>query len=130
MAFGASRTGEGVIIDAANALRYRAYVTALDSVDTTKLAQLYVTHYPLFQQAYRDLGYPNGHFNDRLVEAIDVVLSTPEQRGHLKLVQPKIFYEYADRDLEQLPSGQKLLLRMGPDNARIVKAAVTATGRS
>ena len=33
-----------------------------------------------------------------------------------------MFYEYADAQLESRPAGQKLLLRMGPANARIIKA--------
>ena len=31
-------------------------------------------------------------------------------------------YEYADPDLESRSAGQKLLIRMGPANARIIKA--------
>ena len=31
-------------------------------------------------------------------------------------------YTFADPTLEALPAGQKLLLRMGPDNAAVVKA--------
>ena len=53
----------------------------MESVDTGRLAALYVRFYPLFQQAYRDLGYPNGYFNDRLVEVIDHLLVTPEIAG-------------------------------------------------
>ena len=94
----------------------------LETVDAKQLVDPYVRHYPLFQQAYRELGYPDGHFNDRLVEAIDSLLATPDPKGPLSVVQPKIFYEFADRELEQLPAGQKLLLRMGRDNAALVKA--------
>ncbi|MBV8306409.1 MAG: DUF3014 domain-containing protein, partial [Gammaproteobacteria bacterium] len=36
--------------------------------------------------------------------------------------QPKVFWEYADPNLESRPAGQKLLIRMGPQNARIIKA--------
>jgi hypothetical protein len=128
-AFGVSRVDDITVIGSANALRYRPYVALLESVDMTKLVQLYVRHYPLFQQAYRDLGYPNGHFNDRLVEAIDVVVAAPEQTGALKVVQPKIFYEYADRNLELLPAGQKLMLRMGPDNASKVRTRLVELRR-
>ena len=38
---------------------------------------MYKQYYPLFQQAYVDLGYPEGYFNDRLVEVIDHLLATP-----------------------------------------------------
>jgi hypothetical protein len=32
-----------------------------------------------------------------------------------------VFWEYADPNLENRPAGQKLLIRMGPQNARIIK---------
>ena len=108
-------------IDAKNAARYTPYVRALDAVDAKKLVALYVRLYPLFQEAYRELGYPQGYFNDRLVQALDVMIATPSMPGQLKLAQPKVLYEYADENLEALPSGQKILLRMGPENAARVK---------
>jgi hypothetical protein len=61
------------------------------------------------------------YFNDRLVQVIDNLLETPEVKAPIKLVQPKVFYEYADPSLESRSAGQKLLLRMGPANAEIIK---------
>jgi hypothetical protein len=52
---------------------------------------------------------------------IDHLLETPEVDGPVKLVQPGVFYEFADPSLESRSSGQKLLLRMGSDNAAAVK---------
>jgi hypothetical protein len=96
----------------------------------------YVKHYQVFQSAYEELGYPNRYFNDRLVEVIDHVLSTPDVREQLKLVQPKVYYTLADPDLESLSAGQKILIRIGPGNAAKVKAkllkfrqALTTLGR-
>lgn len=120
--FGTASAGNGLVIGEMNRLRYAPYMRLLESVSVKHLVDAYVRHYALFQQAYRELGYPDGHFNDRLVEAIDSMLATPEIKTPLAVVQPKIFYEFADRELEQLPAGQKLLLRMGPENAAIVKA--------
>jgi len=76
----------------------------------------------LFQQAYEDLGYPGRFFNDRLVEVIDHLLAAPEPQGPIQLVQPKVFYQFADARLEDLSAGQKLLIRMGPANERSLKA--------
>ena len=61
-------------------------------------------------------------FNDRLVEAIDDLLAAPAVTGPLKLTQPKVLYEFADARLEQRSAGQKIMLRMGSDNAARVKA--------
>ena len=62
--------------------------------------------YPLFQQAYVDLGYPDGYFNDRLVEVIDHLLATPDVAGPIKLTQPSVFYQYADPSIEERSAGR------------------------
>lgn len=114
--------GESLTIGPKNAARYAAYVKVVRGLDAQRLAMKYREFYPLFQEAYRDLGYPQGHFNDRLVAAIDNLLATPEPKEPLRLVQEKVRYQFADPDLEHRSAGQKILLRIGPDNARVVKA--------
>ena len=108
-------------IDVANFQRYVPYVQVVQALDMKRLAALYVHFYPLFQQAYQSLGYPNGYFNDRLVAAIDDLLATPDLRGPIPLVRPNVMYLYADPKLEDLSAGQKALLRMGPENAAIIR---------
>ncbi|HUL97655.1 MAG TPA: DUF3014 domain-containing protein [Usitatibacter sp.] len=105
-----------------NAARYKRWVDAFDKSDAAAVTGAYVHFYPLFQQAYVELGYPNGYFNDRLVEVIDHLLDAPEPKGPVKLVVPKVLYEYADPDLESRSAGQKILMRIGPDNEARVKA--------
>jgi hypothetical protein len=74
------------------------------------------------QEDYRNLGYPKGYFNDRLIEAIDDMLAAPEAPATVALVQPKVLYQYADPDLEARSAGQKIMMRMGSENAAKVKA--------
>ena len=118
--------GENVTIAPKNAERYSASIKALESVDPGKLAALYVRFYPLFQQAYVDLGYPGRNFNDRLIEVIDHLLAAPEPKEPLKLVQPKVLYEFADPRLEEASAGHKILLRIGNANAARVKTWLRA----
>ena len=120
--FRVARSGEDASIDAANFTRYAPYVRILQSVDSRALVATYVRAYPLFQRAYEQLGFPGKHFNDRLMEAIDDLLAAPEVDAPIKLVQPKVLYEFADPDLETRSAGQKIMLRMGPGNASRVKA--------
>ena len=108
-------------IDPGNFRRYARYAHALDAVPARSLVWLYVQTYPLFQRAYEELGYGGGYFNDRVVDAIDDVLAAPELRDPVRLVQPKVFYEYVDPDLEARSAGQKIMMRMGPENAQRVK---------
>ena len=110
------------VIDPANYQRYTPYVQALQMLDVRQLVQVYFHFYPLFQKAYQNLGYPNGYFNDRLVETIDNLLETPDVSGDIALVRPNVMYQYADPMLENLSAGQKMLVRMGPMNEAIVKA--------
>ena len=105
-----------------NSARYSAHVGIAEAVATKRLISLYVRFYPLFQQAYQELGYPKGYFNDRLVAVIDDLLAAPEVQEPLRLTQPKVMYEYADPELEALSAGQKILIRMGNTNAARIKA--------
>jgi hypothetical protein len=113
---------ERIFIDESNAARYTPLVTLLENTDTKMIAAVYQRWYPLLQQSYEDLGYPGRYFNDRLVSVIDHLLETPAVKGPIELTQPNVLYEYADPQLEALSAGQKLLLRMGPDNAKRVTA--------
>ena len=119
-------------ISAANSQRYTPLVRFIESVDTTKAVALYVSAYPLFQQAYEELGYPRRYFNDRLVAVIDHLLATPaardgmgvkltEVKGPIAPARPWVRYEFSDATLESLSSGQKMMLRAGPDNQARLK---------
>ncbi|HEV2621989.1 MAG TPA: DUF3014 domain-containing protein [Frateuria sp.] len=121
-AFLVERADGGITPSTRNAERYAPYLRVLRSVDPKALVAWYVRHYPLFQQAYRDLGYPKGYFNDRLVVAIDDMLAAPTPQVPVQLVQPKVFYRYADADLEARSAGQKMLMRLGPADEAQVKS--------
>ena len=108
--------------DAGNAGRYAPYIRVFESIDTGALVQRYVHTYPLFQRAYEELGFPGRYFNDRLIEAIDDLLAAPEPAIAPVLVQSKVLYEFVDPELEARSAGQKILLRMGTENALRVKA--------
>lgn len=117
----ASGNEEELTLSADNYARYDRLIKILQSTDTAQLATLYKQYYPLFQEAYVSLGYPDGYFNDRLVEVIDHLLATPDVTGPIQLKRPSVNFEYVDPELENLSSGQKLLVRMGSANAAIVK---------
>jgi hypothetical protein len=108
-------------ISESNYDRYNALVNMLSAADLQAMADLYRRFYPLFQDAYQNLGYPDAYFNDRLVEVIDHLLATPEPRGPVEIVQPHVMYEYRDKSLEELSSGQKMMIRMGSEHAAKVK---------
>lgn len=116
-----------------NAARYMPLVQMVESVDTAKALAVYRSLYPLFQQAYEELGYPDRYFNDRLVQVLDHLIATPvptgplavtlvEVKGEVPSTRPWVRYEYADAELQALSAGRKMLLRVGPDNQRRLQA--------
>jgi Protein of unknown function (DUF3014) len=124
---------DGTQIGPENNQRYAPLVRFIVSADTAQVVSLYRRLYPLFQQAYEELGYPGKYFNDRLVQVIDHLLETPELAGPPKVkltdvkgpiasATPWLRYEYEDAALEARSAGQKILLRAGPANARLLKA--------
>ncbi|MDN6887547.1 DUF3014 domain-containing protein [Variovorax sp. CAN2819] len=132
-----SGQGDKQVIAANNAARYNPMVLFAESVDPAKAAKTYARLYPLFQQAYEELGYPGRYFNDRLVAVIDHLLQAPEPAGpvQVRLVEvkgdipsqrPWVRYEYADPQLEAMSSGQKIMVRMGLENERKLKASMRA----
>ncbi|MGJ7506999.1 DUF3014 domain-containing protein [Variovorax sp. GT1P44] len=125
--------GEAKTISPDNGNRYTPFVLFAESVDPGRAAALYAKLYPLFQQAYEELGYPGRYFNDRLVAVIDHLLQTPvptgpvqvkltEVKGEMQSERPWVRYEFVDPELESLSAGQKILIRMGPVNERRMKA--------
>jgi hypothetical protein len=120
--FVASGRDATLVIAPANEKRYAEFVRLAESVDPARAVALYLRFYPLFQQAYVDLGYPQGYFNDRLVAVIDHLLAAPEVSGPVRLATPHVLYEYVDAELQERSAGQKALIRMGPANAARLKA--------
>jgi len=104
-----------------NSERYQPYFKALEAVDSKALVGLYVRFYPLFQRAFRETGSKD-YFNDKVVAAIDNLLAAPEPIQPIELQQPLVFYHFADSQLEALNAGQKIMIRIGPENSRRLKA--------
>lgn len=122
-------------VAATNAARYSAFLSFAEAVPLEPAVALYARLYPLFQQAYEELGYPKRYFNDRLVAVLDHLLLAPEPKSPLRVkltpvntdvpnLRPWVRYEFVDPALESLSSGQKILVRMGPANEARAKALI------
>jgi hypothetical protein len=115
-------SGDDLVLSPKNSDRYRPYVRLAEAIPTDASVAVYARFYPLFQEQYENLGYPDKYFNDRVVEVIDHLLATPEIEEPLRLIQPRVLYDFADPKLQKLSAGQKILLRMGPANRLKLKA--------
>ena len=70
--------------------------------------------------AYADLGHGDVYFNDRLVEIVDHLLSTPIPADEPLLAKSEAVYIFVDEELEALSGGQKLILRSGATNGNLL----------
>jgi hypothetical protein len=120
-AFSVKGDGDMATIDPRSYRRYDGYADAVAGLDPEGTARLYATLKPRIQDAYRELGYPEGDFDAMLERAIVHLLNTPVIEGDVRLVQKSVAYEFADSRLQGLSDAQRQFLRMGPRNVRIIQ---------
>lgn len=124
--FKVTETGENRYqVAAGNAERYEAYIQLLESVPARQLLVLKQRYQPLLDEAFAELGYPDLTFDQRLRQAIAVLLATPAAVTNAELARPSVMYTYADERLEALPEAQKQVLRLAPEQQQRFKALLT-----
>lgn len=119
--FEVDRGGESPRIAPESYRRYDPLVDAFVGLDSRTLVRLYRQLEPLFDEAYAQLGVPDGDFDDVLGAAMDMLLAAPAPGEDAPLVPRALRYEFADPALERLPPAQRQLLRMGPRNVERVR---------
>lgn len=105
----------------ANAQRYTGMVSALASVPPEQAAARHGRYYPLFQQAWEELGENEPFFNDRLIDVIDHLLATPEVELPFEVIPFEGRLHFADEALQGESWGRKLLVRMGTEQSGRIK---------
>ena len=101
--------------------RYNLIAEIVSRMDTVKTVGVFKELNPLFQDAYRELGYPQGEFQAVLIHAIKELLLAPVVEGDIRLKEAVLSYWVVDDNLEDLSEAQKHLLRMGPQNTRKIQ---------
>lgn len=109
--------------------RYDTLAAVVASVDAAGAVATYRRLRPLVDEAAQGLGYSPERFDQRLTEAILHLLATPVPAEPPALEAQVLSYHYADPRLEGLSDAQKQLLRMGPDNQRLIQQKLRAVVR-
>ena len=115
-------TSSGEFVDPRSYERYNLHGDAIAALDSVGTASLYLTLKPRINDAYRELGYPDGDFDRVLERAIGVLLQTPALDERVALDPKGVTYAYSDPKLESLSPAQKQFLRMGPRNSQAIRA--------
>jgi hypothetical protein len=113
-------------MDEANYDRYDDLALKVSAMDAGHLVDGFHALRPLYEAAYDKLGLDPADFDNAVIRTLDLVLATPEIDGPIALKPKSVAYVYADPALESLPAVQKQLLRMGPDNIRLLKEQARA----
>lgn len=114
-------TPDSIFLDPKSFKRFDAYTNILDKLDLTLVIQQYKRFLPLINDAYQEMGYEKGDFNDTLLNAIDMINETPIIKTQIELIAPSAMYKFKEPQLESLNNTQKLMIRMGPNNLETIK---------
>ncbi|NOR15514.1 MAG: DUF3014 domain-containing protein [Candidatus Aminicenantes bacterium] len=120
--FSVREGASGFSVDAAAYTRYNVVADVFSSLDSKGTAQLYRQLSPSIQEAYKDLGYPEGKFHSTFMRAIDELLRVPVVAGDVMLEEKLKSFAMADVELEAMSQAQKHLFRMGPQNVRAIQS--------
>jgi hypothetical protein len=113
-------------VDPAGYSRFDGHAAAIASIDPGGAAQLYNRLKPRIEEAYREVAGANADFDGTLQRAIAELLATPVVEGEIAVERHTVGYGYVDPSLESLSRAQQQLLRMGPQNVRVVQQQLRA----
>jgi hypothetical protein len=122
--------GDVIIVDARSYRRYDGIADTVASLDARSLAETYSILKPRIQEAYRELGHPDGNFDVVLERAIVRLLETPPPPPAVVLREGGVTYRFERPELERLSPAQKQLIRMGPRNIAAVQDQLREIARA
>ena len=125
-AFPISDDGTQVVTDPAGFERYDALTQWLQSLDLESILSSLEWFIPLFREAWSYYGEDPAAFDMAVVMTLDLVIATPEvDLSEARLIRKEAVWIFEDPAIEGLAPIQKQVLRMGTENAEIVKAKAT-----
>jgi DUF3014 family protein len=125
--FTVAQRGADAVIAPESYRRYDRFADAVASVDPAAFAAAYRALHPVLEAAWRTLGDPHGSLDAVAARALSRLAAAPVVEGDVLVVPGgPVLYLFADPALEARDAVDKHLLRMGPRNARLVKAKAAA----
>ncbi|TAL47646.1 MAG: DUF3014 domain-containing protein [Methylovulum sp.] len=124
-ALSAEQNDTGLVIAAKSYQRYDKLARAIDAIDAPAILAVYKKFRPLLLQVYGEFSYPAEHsLEDMFTKAAAEVLAAPVIDEPIALVRISTHYKFADPQLEALSPVHKQMIRMGPENTRIIQGKV------
>ena len=112
-----------MVTDPAGFERYDALTQWLESLELEPLLSSLKWFIPLFREAWSYYGEDRTAFDMAVVMTLDLVIATPEvDLSEARLIRKEAVWIFEDPAIEGLAPIQKQVLRMGPENAKVLKA--------
>ncbi|MGR9115721.1 MAG: DUF3014 domain-containing protein [Gammaproteobacteria bacterium] len=120
--FMADQDEQGLYLTSKSYQRYNALVSAIDAVNVPAALEFYQTFKPLYREVFEEFNYPEDYqLDDIFKKAAAEILAAPVIEGRIGLVRTSVNYKFSDKKLEALSPVQKQMIRMGPQNTRIIQ---------
>ena len=113
--------GDNQFITPESFTRYNVYAQTFAAIETDSLLRLLNDYNDEITTQFAQITLPNSDFNLTLINAINELLDTPTVSLPIAVESDSVMYRFVNPQLEALSPAQKQLVRMGPDNMRLVK---------
>jgi len=114
--------GDKMYISPKSYQRYDQLAQAVNDIDNQAAIALYKKYLPLFDVVFKEFSYPQSYqVSDIFKAAVGKILQAPIITGRVEVIRPSVHYKFADPKLEKLSALDKQMLRMGPDNTRLIQ---------
>ncbi len=114
--------GDKMYISPKSYQRYDQLAHAVNEIDNQAAIALYKKYLPLFDVVFKEFSYPQSYqVSDIFKAAVGKILQAPIITGRVEVIRPSVHYKFADPKLEKLSALDKQMLRMGPDNTRLIQ---------
>lgn len=119
-------TQERRFMTKASFARYDVLGKLIGSVDAGAAGDAYAQLRPYCDAAFKEIGRPGKRFEDQLTAAVRRIVGVQFPEGEVELVPKGAVFAYADPTLESLSAAEKQVLRMGPENGRVLQRQLKA----
>jgi Protein of unknown function (DUF3014) len=112
----------GLYISSKSFARYNKLAQTVQAINTKAAVAVYQKFRPLMLQVFAEFSYPKDLTLETIVEkAAGEIIAAPLVEEQISLIRPSTLYKFADPKLEALNDVQKQMIRMGPENTKIIQ---------
>ena len=114
---------QGLYLGEKSYKRYDGFAQTIDQINVNKGMGVYLAFKPLLNEVYKVFSYPESYqLDDIFLKAAANVIKAPVVEGRIGLIKHSLLYKFKDKELETLSAVEKQMLRMGPENTKIIQA--------